>query len=194
MEMKSLVAVLVVVLLSTAPAVSGFPFRYPGILLCATSAPAPQPLCQYRSASFQAFTVCGKLSVINVTLNGSSSTSQLWCSAYNQASLRHNTLTAKDTGSIITFLQQKSTDLVNYVSLWNSHLPIPSSLDEFTDLIYVFKEHGLVTVQGRYGNGASPADYSNGLHTHADPSPQELWVRLDPLYAEVTPDTAPIIA
>lgn len=32
--------------------------------------------------------------------------------------------------------------------------------------------------------GSSPSDYSNGLHTHADPSPQELWVRMDPLYHE----------
>jgi len=131
-----------------------------------------------------AFTACGSHSVVNVTLNSTGSTSKLFCSAYNTASLRHNTLTAKDTGSVITFLEKKTTDQVNYVSLFNSHLPVPTSLDEFTDLIYIFKEHGLVTVQGRFGNGASPADYSNGLHTHADPSPQELWVRLDPLYSE----------
>ncbi len=73
--------------------------------------------------------------------------------------------------SIITFLQRKPSDLVNYVALWASRQAPPTSLDEFTDLIYVFKEHGLVTVQGRYGSGTpslSPPPSSFSSQKEAD--------------------------
>jgi len=166
---------------------SAFPFRYPGIILCTTTSPAPNPTCSYRVASSTGFVPCSHHTTDEIALNSNGSMSSLFCSTYNRPSLRHGALVAKDTGSIITFVQQSGTSRAAYAALWNTkHNNAPLQLDEFVDLIYLFEDHGLITVQGELGLGNTTAMFSVGLHTHADPSPQEIWVRIDPLYRVIS--------
>jgi hypothetical protein len=66
-----------------------------------------------------------------------------------------------------------------------SPAPLPTVVDYYTQLVFLYQEHALITVNGwdeashPNASGIYPPLVSVDLHTHADPSAQEIWFRMD---------------
>lgn len=106
------------------------------------------------------------------------------CAIFNNQ-MNESPLVANDSYSIITFVDYSLS--INFVALFERGQNVVSSIDPYTDLIYVYLASALVTIQDKtnQGNGVD-IQYSTNLHTHYRPDPpQNVWIKFDPAYKEI---------
>ena len=157
--------------------VSMFPVNFPSFLFC-SSVEGLYPTvstCQYRSGLKEKFQSCPNYALTEITVI-SDTTEKEYCVQFNYNSSR---LSAKDPGSIWTL--QFPNQTVEHVAL---QLKTDNSVDGYTELIYVYGESALITIDGFNSNFGL---YSSKLHTHPRPLPaiQNIWITIDAMFTQM---------
>ena len=155
----------------------GDTYEYPGVLLCGPKISAEEVGASFRDARTSAFSPPSLPQDVRSLRVGDAGqpegATDVMCAVYNADGRWNN---AAAGGSVVVF--NTSSVVVEYVSLFDGAQGVPTFLDEYADLVWVYYEHALVNVVGRVDSS-----YSVVLHTHPYASaPQIIWLELDPLY------------
>ncbi|KNC48589.1 uncharacterized protein AMSG_00366 [Thecamonas trahens ATCC 50062] len=173
-----LVAVLVACAVTARGARGAQPHRFPGIMLCGPRVDAKTATMTFRASRTGAFVemAADGLTVVQVGDAGQPhAASSIPCLVFNGNGGKSSMIgmPGESVGVV-----NASSIAIEYISLFDPLLPVPTFLDEYTDLIWAYYDHALVNVFGRVGS-----QFSAILHTHPYPDPpQIIWIELDALY------------
>jgi len=157
-------------------------FVYPTIVMCSTDPIFPTlSQCGFRQDYEDSFSNCiGDKYNENLTVNllGNNQSSKEYCVAVSVDWMEGTAF------SILTIVSNGSENLIDHVFLVAAGDPIPSDIDEFVEVIWVYRASILITITACTTNNLDPnyiTMFSTNIHTEFRPNPpQNLWIRFDP--------------
>jgi len=155
---------------------------YPQVMLCSTNSTYVTADCVFRSNYQGNFVSCSSSTMLEVKIIEGNESTVEYCTVYNYG----GGMVAQDAYSIMTFTTNQSQGLlVDHVVFVDVNDDIPSYVDGYIDLIYIYRSSALLEILSQ-DNNASPTGatmFTLAEHTiYRNFPPEYIWIKLAPSF------------